>query len=294
MRFFVAALALAATPLLAQVQMKPDDVVATVNGEPITRGQLEHLYDSLSPRMKEQYARAGGMQTYLSNYIERRLLVQEAIKHDLDKRADVKDAIQDARDNVLFDRYVRDVIAPSVVTEGDLRAWYESHKQDYLKPEQTRARHIFVSPARGQVANTTGSDADREDAALAKITRIQAQLKSGDLSFADAARGYSEDPSAVDGGDLGWFSKGQMVPEFQAAVDKLKKGETSDIVRTQYGYHIIEVLDRQAGGIATFDEVKRDIQEQLFAERAADIMAEVAKVTRELRQQSNVSVSLPQ
>jgi peptidyl-prolyl cis-trans isomerase C len=270
---------------------KPEDVVAMVNGEPITRQRLDQLYEGLSPQMKENYERAGGKRAYLNNYVERRLVVQEAKKNNLHKNAEVLADVEAATESILFDRYVRDMVAPTVVPEGDLRAFYEAHKEEFRKPERMHARHIIVTPQAGQVFNETGSDANTEDAALAKITRIETQIKRGDMTFVEAARAYSEDISAPDGGDLGWFPVGTMVPEFEQAAAKLAKGQMSGIVRTQFGYHLIEMIDRQPSELASYNEVRRDIREMIYAEKGAEIMAAVNRVTLELRRDSKVTIS---
>lgn len=293
MKRSLAVFILALAAVVASAQPKPQDVAATVNGEVITMAQLDSLFAGLSPQMRDNYNRSGGKLAFLQNYIERRLVVQEALKADLDKRPHVRDAILAARDNVLFDRYVREVIAPEVVPEGDLRAFYESHKEEFRKPERVRARHIIVSPeATPGVVNETGSDAATDDAALAKITRIATQIRGGELTFIDAARAYSEDSAATEGGDVGWFAHGAMVPPFEVAAFKLAKGQMSPIVKTQFGYHLILVTDREAGGLAPYEEVKGDITEAVYAEKAGEILAQVGRLTRELVRDSKVNISL--
>jgi peptidyl-prolyl cis-trans isomerase C len=291
MKQFLLTITFILTAVAAFAETRPQDVAAVVNGEVITVKRLNELYLKLSPQMRENYNRSGGKRAFLENYIERRLLVQEALKQNLDKRADVQADIQAARDSILFDRYVRDSIAATIVAEADVRSFYENNKQQFLKTPKVKARHILVSPVAGQVMNETNNDAGDEKAAIAKIHRIQAQIKTGEVTFEQAARMFSEDAAAPQGGDLGWVSPGQMVGPFESAAFALEKGQISDVVKTDFGYHLIRVDEKQVADYAPFVEVANEIRERLLAERTSDIMAEVAKMTRELRQTSQVTIN---
>lgn len=293
MKRFLSMLLLVAAATVA-AENKPNDVVATINGEAVTWHQLDVMYAQLSPQLRDNYDRAGGKRAFLNNYIERRLIVQEALKQNLDKTEDAKAEIAAARENVLFNRYVRTFIAPSVVSEALVKAHYDANKEQFRLPEQMHAAHIVVTPQAGGVTNATGSDAATDDAALAKITRLMTQINQGDLTFADAARQYSEDVAAPEGGDLGWFAAGSMVPEFDQAALKLSKGQMSGIVRSSYGYHLIQMIDKTPSRIAPFKEVENDVRESLYAEKAGEIMAEVTRNTNALRRESQINVDLPE
>lgn len=269
----------------------PLEVAATINGEVLTMERLDLLYSRLAPDMRANYDRAGGKRVFLNNYIEKRLLVQEALKDGLQRRTDIAADMQAAADSVLFDRYVREVVAIDAVPEADVRAMYESTKQNYRTVEKIRVRHIIASPGGGAVLNSTGDNATSEEAALAKINRIAKDIKAGQVSFADAATKFSEDASAANGGDLGWFNRGMMVKAFEDAAFALEPGATSAVVKTEFGYHLIQLDQRRPAGVAPYEEVRYEVRERMLAERANQIMVAVNRLTQELRASSQINVN---
>ena len=145
----------------------------------------------------------------------------------------------------------------TTVSPDDIKRYYEDNEQQYSTPEQVRASHILLK--------TEGKD----DAAVKKqAEELLAKAKAG-ADFAKLASQYSEDEiSKAKGGDLDFFPKGQMVPEFDKAAFSLKPGEISDLVKSQYGYHIIKVTDRKPATKKSLDEVRAQIEDQLKWERA--------------------------
>ena len=147
--------------------------------------------------------------------------------------------------------------------------------------ERARARHILVR------VSPTASQADK-DAAMKKIKEAQAHLKKGE-EFADVATKYSEDPGSKDrGGDLGYFSRGDMVPAFDKAAFALDVGQTSDIVTTDFGYHIIQVQEKKAAGKMSLDEIKDDLREYLFQQRGAKRFESYVK---DLRSKADIKIN---
>ncbi len=147
--------------------------------------------------------------------------------------------------------------------------------------ERARARHILIRVA------PSASTADK-DAAIKKIKDIQARLKKGD-EFAELARKNSEDPGSRDrGGDLGYFSRGDMVPSFDKVAFSLNVGETSDIVTTDFGYHIIKVEERKAATKMSLDDVKDDMAEYLYQQRGAKKFESFVK---ELRSKAEIKIN---
>lgn len=141
--------------------------------------------------------------------------------------------------------------AAEKVSDADAQAYYQNNQDRYRRPERVRARHILVLADRG-------TDKATDDAARAKIDDAAQQIKSG-KPFADVARAVSQDGSAQDGGELGWFGKGQMVPEFEAAAFNLAPGALSEPVRTQFGWHLVQVDERQPEEVMPFADVAEDI-----------------------------------
>jgi peptidyl-prolyl cis-trans isomerase D len=162
-------------------------------------------------------------------------------------------------------------------TDADLQRLYTQNSEAFRIPERVRARHILLK--------TEGKPAGEEAAIKAKGEGLLKQLKGG-ADFAKLAKENSEDPgSAANGGDLGdWITHGQMVAEFDKAIFALKPGETSGLVKTQYGYHIVQTLAHQDAGVRTFAEVKGELAQQWKKQRATDLMQQVTeKVPAALR-----------
>ena len=291
------AISLIAAAAVAQTQPASDPAAKTaavVNGEIITAAKLDTLYNNLSPQMRGQYEKAGGKKAFLDNYIAKRLLIQEATKRGFDERPEVKQALEAARESALFDRYVRDVVADEIVPESAVREFYEANIDDFIVGDKVKVRHIVI-------ATNNRTPAEAEEIAKKIFTELQAQRtetammgESGRLvfrnRFAEAARKYSEDGSAPEGGDLGWVERGRLDPKFEEVAFGIPAGVMSGIVATQFGYHLILVDDVKPAGAQPYEEVRRDIREYLLSQKSADIMTAVSRLTGDLRRNSKVSV----
>ncbi|MCU1230791.1 MAG: peptidylprolyl cis-trans isomerase lipoprotein PpiC-type [Acidobacteria bacterium] len=272
--------------------------VAAINGEVITADKLNALWATVSPARREQYEKNGGKSAFLDNYLRKRLLVQEALKSGFDKRADVQADIEAAKESVLFDRYVRDVVSPQIVTDAEVLKFYEENKKDYETPEQLRIRHIVILP------NGAGPRPKSKEQAIELIKRVAMELNVATLhnandemglratsrAFEAAAKQYSEDGAAADGGDLGYVGKGQLDPTFETTAWSLPIGKISGVVETPFGYHLILVEDKRAAGVQPFDVAGPKIREGIIAARSAEIVEAVTKLTNELRNASKISV----
>lgn len=151
------------------------------------------------------------------------------------------------------------------VTDEDAAAYYEQNKARFQEPEQRKARHILLTPAQGQ------SDADFK----AEAEKVLVEVQKARAQFADLAAKYSKDPgSAKLGGDLGFFGRGMMVPEFEQAAFALKKGELSGLVKSSFGYHIIEVTDSKGGAVKPLADVKKQIADEIVGQKLTARYAE--------------------
>ena len=173
------------------------------------------------------------------------------------------------RESLLIDAMKAAVTKDVTVTEGEVKAYYDSHKGDYTEPEVRKARHILIDPhpavAAGEAA-IAPTESDWEQA-REEAEKVRSEIQNG-ADFGSAARKYSDDLATKDdGGDLGTIVRGQMVPEFEQAVFSLKKGELSQPVRTEYGYHIIQVTDITPQAQLPYDQVKEKIRSALVASR---------------------------
>jgi peptidyl-prolyl cis-trans isomerase D len=146
------------------------------------------------------------------------------------------------------------------IPEADLRARYEASKANYRQPEQVNAQHILVS-----VSETASPEDDA--AARAKAQEALQKARSG-ADFAELVREYSDEPGAAErAGDLGFFGRGQMVPEFEQAAFSMQPGQISDLVRTQFGYHVIKLNEKRTESVRSFEEARPEIEANLLGER---------------------------
>jgi len=149
------------------------------------------------------------------------------------------------------------------ITDAEIENYYEQHADQYKHEEEVHARHILIKVEEG------ADDAARE-AARKKAEALLAQIRGG-ADFAKLAEQNSDDPgSAKKGGDLGWFGRGRMVPEFEQAAFALKPEEISDLVQTKFGFHIIQVLERREAGTQTLENAHEEIEKTLASEQALE------------------------
>jgi peptidyl-prolyl cis-trans isomerase C len=151
------------------------------------------------------------------------------------------------------------VIDKITVSEADTKAYYDNNPNLFQKPEQVKASHILIK------VESDATDLQKAQARI-EIAKIQQKLKDGQ-DFATLAREHSQGPSAKNGGDLGYFGRGQMVKPFEDAAFALKPGQVSEIVETQFGYHLIKVVDKQPERIMAYAEVKDRLNQHLKTQR---------------------------
>ncbi len=159
------------------------------------------------------------------------------------------------------------------VGESEMREYFEANRLKYTEDETFRARHIFF-----KTSEKTPSDDIKRSMTTALM--VLAEAKSG-KDFAELAKTYSEDPAArKDGGDLGRFKKGDMLPELEQAIMSLKPGEVSELVYTPSGFHIIKLEERVSGKMKSFESVKGEIEETLYRKKSEERFSQWAKELR--------------
>ena len=301
---FAAIAALAALPLFAQSAPAPANPaqkpVAVVNGQTITAEQLDQLYDRLGTKMRQQYEATGGKMGFLNNYIRKRLMVQEAIKHGFDQKPEVKADMQASAEATLFDRYVRDVVAQPIITDEEIKKFYDEHTADFAIPEKVKVRHIIIAPSEAGANRKTPAEAQEKIQAVATELHKENIFPAGTdpetahrltvMHFAEAAKKYSEDASAPSGGDLGWNPPGVFESTFDEAAFHLKKGVVSGIIRTKFGYHLILVEDKKPATTLSFEEAKPQIREYLMTQHSAEVLEALTRETNQLYTTSKIAV----
>jgi peptidyl-prolyl cis-trans isomerase C len=221
-----------------------DPVVAKVDGAPIHLSDLQDAAQSLPENLRGMPQQTL-LPLLLDQVIDGRALVAEARKSGLDKDPAVQRQVAAAEDRALQNAMLTTEVTPTI-TDDALHARYNQEYAGKPGEEEVHARHILVD-----------NEADAK--------KIIAELKGG-ADFAALAKQYSKDPSgAKDGGDLGFFKKDEMVPEFADAAFALKPGQTSpEPVHTQFGWHVIQVIERRNAAPPTFDQARDELRQKMI------------------------------
>ena len=244
-----------------------DDVVATVNNRPITVIMLNEKIEKL-PQYYQAFA-AQHKKEIVDEMIVEELLYDEARRRKLHNDPDIKEIINDARRKILISRVIEDETKKSApVSDDDVKSYYEQNKEAYMVPEMVRASHILTST--------------EEDAIKAK-----GELERG-ADFSAVAGEYSKDLTKDRGGDLGYFKKGQMIPEFENAAFGLSPGQTSDVIKTRFGYHIIRLTDRKPATYRSFEEVEDTVRTSIMRDRQRQSFDEFTKT---LKDKAKISIN---
>jgi peptidyl-prolyl cis-trans isomerase C len=250
----VIVVALAAPGIRAQeATPKEDKVVAIVNGHEIKVSEVQMATDDIIGQLPDlpPKLRFPFVVEYL---IERHLLAQYAVKEGIADTEEYKRRLALYQAKALRDAYFFQKIRPQV-TEEEMRTVYDQEAAKLQQTERVRARHILVS-----------SEKEAKD--------ILARLQKGE-KFEDIAKQFSLDGSKDYGGDLGYFTAPEMVPEFSKAAFALKVGETSQPIKTDFGWHIIRLEDRKQGLAQPFDQVKSAIRNVLLRKKVSETMEKI-------------------
>ena len=224
-------------------------ILATVGGMAITSSEVDEFIMTLGPR-GQGYNTPEGRKMVLEQLISSKLLLLDARRNLIEAEAEFKARLNKAKENLLVNYAAEKVLAGAPgATESEAKAFYDENPDQFKSGESVGASHILV---------------DSEESAL----NILAEIKSGKISFEDAAKAYSSCPSKENGGSLGEFTRGQMVPEFDAAVFAMAEGEISEApVKTQFGYHLIKVTSKKESNLVPFDEVKEGVKNMLSEDK---------------------------
>lgn len=248
--------------------MKENKVLATVNGREITERDVNLLLQNFNSQGNTNFNSEQGKKQLLDELINQELFYLEALENDYDKEEGFLQEVEINKVNILKNYSLRKVLDDASVTEEEAADYYDNNKESFKTPESVQTSHILV-----------------EDEEMAK--EILGEIENG-LSFEEAAKKYSTCPSKARGGDLGSFSRGKMVPEFEDAAFSMEKGEISEPVKTQFGYHIIKLTDKMEPSISNFEEVKNQIGQFLLGRKQNNLY--IAKTT-ELRNKFEVKIN---
>jgi peptidyl-prolyl cis-trans isomerase C len=223
-----------------------DAVVAKVQGVDIRESDLAMAEEDIGTAAQQMTGDA--KREYLISYLADVILAAKAAEaKKMDNQAEFKSRIAFVRNKLLMETLLQDV-GKAAVTDAEMKKVYDEAVKQAASEQEVRARHILVPTE-------------------AEAKAVQAEVQKG-TDFAELARQKSKDPgAAAEGGDLGFFTKEQMVPEFAEVAFKLNKGDVSDPVKTQFGWHIIKVEDKRTKPMPPFEQVKNQV-ENLVMQRA--------------------------
>jgi peptidyl-prolyl cis-trans isomerase C len=264
-----------AKPIGAMSQPPPDSnkVVLTVGTETLTVGQYEQLVESL-PEQYRASARGPGKRQMLEQLITLKAMAQEARKRKLDQDPGYQAQLAFQAENILAGILFRDLSANLKIEDADLHKAYDEHKSDY---ERVKARHILIRMKGSAVPLGKGKTELSDEEALAKANDLRAKILAG-ADFSTLAKAESDDAgSGANGGDLNFFSHGQMVAPFDKAAFALPVGQISEPVKSQFGYHLI-IVDKHE--TRSFDDVKPELEKKLRPELAKKAVENVRKQTK--------------
>ena len=251
-RLMIALLALAAAPAFAQ----STGTAATVNGTAIPNSKVDLLVKRVvaqgkqadTPQLRESIKR---------DLIGIEVLMQEANKQGFGTRADVKAALDNARQQIIITAMLADYVKKNPAKDAEIKAEFDRLKAQ-MPAKEYHPRHVLVPT---------------EEEAKAIIVKLK-----GGSKFEDLAKAQSKDGSAANGGDLGWVDPAQFVPEFSTAMVALQKGAITDTpVKSQYGYHVIKLEDVRTPKVPTLEEVKQQVAESVQQRKVAAFREELLK-----------------
>lgn len=240
-----------------EAEVKPESkptgaVLAEVAGTTITVDSFKKEMEALPPYLKPMTETAEGKKEMLETMIIRELIVQEAAKEGIENTPAVKEKLEELKKRLVVEAYLKKKVEEQAkVSDEELKKSYEQNKDKFKTGAQVKASHILVK-----------SEKEARD--------LLAKIKAGE-NFEELAKKYSTDGAATKGGDLGWFSKGSMIPEFEKVVFAMKENQISDVVKTKFGFHVIKLTGTRPAGERSFDEVKEQIKASLLPAKQQEV-----------------------
>ena len=249
--------------------MDKDKILAEVNGKKITGVDYNLFIDSLNPQLKQYFGGDELNKDVVNELVYQALLYEDAMAKGMDKEDEFLQVVEKTKESMLKTYALGKLLATAEVKDEDVKKFYEENKDAFKQSESANAFHILV---------------EEED----KAREIYEKIQKGE-DFEELAKEFSTCPSKEKGGNLGTFTKGQMVKEFEDAVFGNEVGTITEPVKTQFGYHIIKINEKNDAKELAFDEVKDKIVEQVRRQKEQEIYNE--KIT-ELKDKYEVKMNI--
>ncbi len=223
-------------------------ILAQMGDRIVTVGQLEAEFSRIPPQFVSHFNDPQRKKDYVQSIVDRMVFAEEAKAQGMMDREDVKEKINSYAERILYTEFLKTATEGLEVTNAEAIAFYEANKNEFVTPERIRARHILVK--------------SEEEAAV-----VKAELDKG-ADWGELAKKYSVDKSNAErGGDLGFFSRGRMVKEFEDAAFTMNPGEVKGPVKTQFGFHIIKLEEKQAAQTQDFAQAEKAVTSKLMTQK---------------------------
>ena len=262
----VLALTVMATSIVAS------DILVTVNGKNITKQDAQAFVTASAPKAIFTQLQPAEQKMVTDRLIEKQLFTELAAKEGIDKKSEFKRNMEKIKEELLVNMWMKEQMDNAIVSDSEAKAFYEKNSEKFMGKASMHARHILVAD---------------EKAAIEIIEALKA-LKGEALKtkFIALAKEKSTGPSGPKGGDLGTFSKGQMVPEFSKAAWALEKGQiTNKPVKTQFGYHVIYLETKSPAALIPYENEKEKIIASL---KQQQFTAKVTQIAKELKSKAKI------
>jgi len=255
------------TVAMIATSLSASDILVTVNGKNITKQDAQALVTAQAPKLSYATLKPEEQKMIVDRLIEKELFTELAAKEGIDKKPEFQRNMEKIKGELLVNMWMKEQMDNALVSDSEAKEFYTKNADKFMGKASMHARHILV---------------EKEETAKEIIGTLKA-LKGEALKnkFIELAKSKSTGPSGPKGGDLGTFSKGQMVPAFSKAAWALKNGEiTTEPVKTQFGYHVIYLEEKSDAKPVTYDAVKDNIIASLKQKQFATKIQELAKELR--------------
>ncbi|MCX7991554.1 MAG: peptidyl-prolyl cis-trans isomerase [Proteobacteria bacterium] len=224
-------------------------VLIEVGDTKITDTDIKEEMENLPDQLKHVVNTKDGKKEFIDSIVKREVVYLEALKEGFDKDEKVTKDLEKLKKRLVIDAYLRKkVLSETKVDDKALKEYYEKNKKEFTEADKTHSKHILV-----------------KDKKLAD--ELYEKLKKDPSKFESFAQEYSVDSSGKQGGDIGSHEKGTLVPEYESALEKLKNpGDISPVVKSQFGYHIIKLVNREKGKTPSFEEIKDELKDAYLRE----------------------------
>ena len=250
-------------------QAGEDEVLARIGDTKITRSDLQRIVGYYDPEKQKVLRENPTFQaTVLQRIVQGMVMARKAKESGLDKQDNIKEQLELLTNDFLATEYVKkEVLDKLKAPETDLKLYYDTHKEEFSTPELIKVRQIFVK------VDASANEKQKTEAKQ-KAEGILRKIKDGE-DFGKLATEFSDDTlSKAKGGDMGYISKGKIMPEFENVAFALKPGEVSEVVTTGLGYHILKVDEKKEAVLEPFEKIKDKVKERVLADYRQKKVAE--------------------